>query len=339
MAQTKELLLALDMLTEGTLAEAAPEGLRAAAPVARREHKNWTSAPGIQGLGIGEKITCGKRLKEVVLKVYVEKKLPESQLKDSVVVPEEVKIEGLSKPIPTDVQAIGKVELEQNTTRERPLIPGYSIGHLQITAGTLGCLVRRKGDRKTLYVLSNSHVLANEGLAQKGDKIVQPGPIDGGSAPGDVVGGLEDFVPFQFTSVGFPNLVDAAIAKLRANIKAVSAIRLIGVPAGVSTTLRRNMQVQKTGRTTDFTIGVITDINYRLPMSYKKPGGGTGRVGMRDQVLCTRYTAGGDSGSAVLNMNKEVVGLHFAGSPSSSIFNKISNVLVALNIEIVTQNI
>jgi hypothetical protein len=99
------------------------------------------------------------------------------------------------------------------------------------------------------------------------------------------------------------------------------------------------MQVQKTGRTTDFTIGVITDINYRLPMSYKKPGGGTGRVGMRDQVLCTRYTAGGDSGSAVLNMNKEVVGLHFAGSPSSSIFNKISNVLVALNIEIVTQNI
>ena len=339
MATTQNLLLALDMLTEGTVAEMAPEALRAEAPVARREHKNWTQAPGIQGLGIGEKITCGKKLKEVVLKVYVEKKLPESQLRESIAVPSEVKIGGLSKPVPTDVQAIGKVRLEENTTRQRPLIPGYSIGHPDITAGTLGCLVRRKNSRRILYILSNSHVLANEGLAQKGDQIIQPGDLDGGVVPGDVIGKLEDFVPFQFTAAGFPNLVDAAIARIRANISATSAIRLIGVPAGVSTTLRRNMQVQKTGRTTDYTVGVITDINYRLPLSYKKPGGGTGRVGLRDQVLCTRYTAGGDSGSAVLNMKKAVVGLHFAGSPSSSIFNKIANVLAALKIEIVTQNI
>jgi S1-C subfamily serine protease len=339
MAATKELLFALDMLTEGTVAEIAPEALRAEAPVARREHKSWTTAPGIQGFGIGEKITSGKRLKEVVLKIYVEKKLPESQLADSVVVPEEIKIGSLSKPVPTDVQAIGKVTLEENTTRQRPLIPGYSVGHPDITAGTLGCLVRRKGDKRTLYILSNSHVLANEGLAQKGDKILQPGVVDGGAVPADLIGKLEDFVPFQFTATGFPNLVDAAIANLKATIESTSAIRLIGVPAGVSTTLRRNMQVQKTGRTTDYTVGVITDINYRLPLSYKKPGGGSGRVGLRDQVLCTRYTAGGDSGSAVLNMKKEVVGLHFAGSPSSSIFNKIANVLAALNIEIVTQNI
>ena len=336
MAATKDLLLALDMLTEGTVAESAPEALRAMAPVARREHKDWTNGPGIQGLGIGEKITSGKKLREVVLKVYVEKKLPKALLREAVAIPSEVKIEALSKPIPTDVQAIGKVTLEENTTRERPLIPGYSIGHPAISAGTLGCLVRRKGDRRTLYVLSNSHVLANEGVAQKGDKILQPGDADGGAQPGDIVGQLEDFVPFQFTASGFPNLVDAAIAKLRANIKAIKAIRLIGVPAGVSTTLRRDMQVQKTGRTTDYTVGVITDINYRLPVPYKKPGGGTGRVGLRDQVLCTRYTAGGDSGSAVLNMKKEVVGLHFAGSPSSSIFNKIANVLTALSIEIVT---
>jgi Trypsin len=338
MAATKELLFALDMLTEGTVAEMAPEGLRAEAPVARREHKSWTNAPGIQGLGIGEKISNGKRLKEVVLKVYVKKKLPKNQLPDATIVPSEVRIDALSKPIPTDVQAIGKVELEENTTRERPLIPGYSIGHLKITAGTLGCIVRKKGE-KHLYLLSNSHVLANEGVAKKGDQMVQPGPIDGGKAPGDVVGKLDEFVPFQFTSAGFPNLVDAAIAQLRGNIAATSAIRLIGIPAGVSTVLRRNMQVQKTGRTTDYTVGVITDINYRLALTYKKPGGGRGRVGLRDQVLCTRYTDGGDSGSAVLNMKKEMVGLHFAGSPSSSIFNKIANVLTALKIEIVTKNI
>ena len=102
-------------------------------------------------------------------------------------------------------------------------------------------------------------------------------------------------------------LVDAAIAKVNRSKDVTSVIRKIGVPKGVSTFLRRDMKVQKTGRTTDYTIGVITDIDYRLPLNYKKKGGGKGRVGLRDQVLCTRYTAGGDSGSAVLNMNEKVL--------------------------------
>jgi hypothetical protein len=62
-------------------------------------------------------------------------------------------------------------------------------------------------------------------------------------------------------------------------------------------------------------------------------------VGFRDQVLCTRYSASGDSGSAVLNMEKEIVGLHFAGSDSSSIFNRIGHVLDALSIEVVTSSL
>ncbi|MDQ6860244.1 MAG: S1 family peptidase, partial [Verrucomicrobiota bacterium] len=146
---------------------------------------------------------------------------------------------------------------------------------------------------------------------------------------------LAEFVPFQFTATTFPNLVDAALAKVRRQ-DVTSAIRLIGVPKGVSTVLRRGMQVQKTGRTTDHTFGIIKDINLRSSMTYKKPGGGTGRAGFFDQVLCTRYTAGGDSGSAVLNMSGKVVGLHYAGSPTTSLFNKIARVRAALGIEIVT---
>jgi hypothetical protein len=118
-----------------------------------------------------------------------------------------------------------------------------------------------------------------------------------------------------------------------------SAIRIIGVPTGISQRVQRNMQVQKTGRTTDYTIGMIKDINYRTSLRYKKPGGGRGRVGFRDQVLCTRFTAGGDSGSAVLNMKQQIVGLHFAGSDSSSVFNRIGHVLSALNISVITTKI
>jgi V8-like Glu-specific endopeptidase len=45
---------------------------------------------------------------------------------------------------------------------------------------------------------------------------------------------------------------------------------------------------------------------------------------------------GGDSGSAVLNNQKQVVGLLYAGSDTTTLFNPIQDVLTALNIEIVT---
>jgi hypothetical protein len=269
------------------------------------------------------------------LKVYVEKKVPKSQCDN--VVPAKVSIPGHSQRLATDVEEIGKVEIEPNTSRVRPAIPGFSIGHLKVTAGTLGCLVTLEGDKKGIYILSNSHVLANEGVARKGDTIIQPGVYDGGASPADAIAKLAAWIPFEFTSVGYPNLVDAAIAKVNRAKDVTSVIRKIGVPKAVSTVVRRDMRVQKTGRTTDYTVGIITDIDYRLALNYKKPGGGKGRVGLRDQVLCTRYTAGGDSGSAVLNMDEKVVGLHFAGSPSTSIFNKIRNVLDLLKIDIITK--
>jgi hypothetical protein len=131
---------------------------------------------GIQGLGIGQKVTDAFVLPDLVLKVYVEKKLPKSKVTN--MVPEAVDIPGIEEQLATDVEEIGKVELESNTSRVRSAIPGFSIGHLEISAGTLGCLVRVNGDDQGLYILSNSHVLANEGVAEKGDVIIQPGVFD-----------------------------------------------------------------------------------------------------------------------------------------------------------------
>jgi hypothetical protein len=64
-------------------------------------------------------------------------------------------------------------------------------------------------------------------------------------------------------------------------------------------------------------------------------GGVVKRFGFRDVVLCNSFTAGGDSGAAVLNMRERIVGLHFAGSVSSSIFCRIGNVLELLAIEVI----
>ena len=330
-SQLQNLRLALDMVT-GALP--VPEGV-GFAPT--KHPKTWASSSNIQGFGIAERITSGKKLKDLALKIYVERKLPMNKL--DAPIPKQVELPGLKTPVPTDVQEIGKVQLEANTARHRPAMPGCGLGHFEVEAGTFGCLVRKKG-KPELYVLSNSHVLANEGFCKEGDPILQFAKHDGGAQPDDVICELAEWVPFKFSEDGFDNLVDAAIARVLKPADVTSAVNLIGVPKGVSTVVRRGMKVRKCGRTTDLTVGEITDVDYRLPMTYKTPDGqGSGRVGLRDQVLCTRYTAGGDSGSAVFNLNDEIVGLHFAGSPSTSIFNRIGNVLDALDLEIVTEEI
>jgi len=47
-------------------------------------------------------------------------------------------------------------------------------------------------------------------------------------------------------------------------------------------------------------------------------------------------SAGGDSGSAMLDMQKRVVGLLYAGSDSTTIMNPIQFVLDALQVQLVT---
>src|SRR5665648_748744 len=94
------------------------------------------------------------------------------------------------------------------TGRARPLRPGVSIAHVDVSAGTLGAFVEVDG---VLHALSNYHVLVGEPSAAVGDGILQPGPADGGTDPADRVGTLAAFVAL---SPGETALVDAAVALL-----------------------------------------------------------------------------------------------------------------------------
>ena len=81
-----------------------------------------------------------------------------------------------------DVRYIGLVEKRAgpwHRQRRRPLCIGCSVGHFNVTAGTLGAFVRPRGGGP-LAILSNNHVLANENRGKKGDDILQPGAIDDG---------------------------------------------------------------------------------------------------------------------------------------------------------------
>jgi hypothetical protein len=177
-------------------------------------------------------------------------------------------------------------------------------------------------------------VLARSGNAMAGDPIVYPGPADGGKLPANRVAALSDFIPFDSTGT-LVNQVDAALAEVDPSRLGEIAFEIDKATAPFGTIRpRRGMGVAKAGRTTGKTRGEIIDVNFRFVMQYS---GVAGKVGFIDQVLCTRYTDAGDSGSIVVDTESgKIVGLHFAGAEGGSVFNPIQPVMSALKFKFVT---
>ena len=144
--------------------------------------------------GIGYKTSGGKRTAIPSIICSVEKKVSVAALSARDVIPARL------DDIPTDVVETGLIRAWQAPTeRFRPAPGGVSVGHKDITAGTLGCWVKRNGQ---WMILSNNHVLANSNDAASGDAILQPGPYDGGSLPQDQIATLEAYVPISFSGSG-----------------------------------------------------------------------------------------------------------------------------------------
>jgi hypothetical protein len=217
----------------------------------------------------------------------------------------------------------GEIFAQMYTARLRPCPGGYSIGHPSVTAGTLGGLARRA---KTWdYILSNNHVLAATNSGTAGDPIYQPATGDGGG-PGHTIGYLEQWVPIDFS--GGNNEVDCAIAKVKdpPNRNVTRRVQGIGMPSAVAEA-KVPQAVRKSGRTTQLTTGSILSDNATIRVRY---GPGLQAVFV-NQLQYTRMTQPGDSGSLIWDQkSRTVVGLHFAGSSSTSYGNKIKRVLALL---------
>lgn len=302
--------------------------------------------------GVGYKVTGGARTDALSIVASVAEKVPAERLAPRDLVP--AAVDG----VPTDVVETGQVRAFQaRTERHRPAPGGVSIGHRNVTAGTLGCLMRRNGQ---LVILSNNHVLANSNDAVRGDAILQPGAHDGGRFPGDHIADLEDFVPIVF--LGLPsecrfasgvisilnagcvligsktryrilslqvtdNLVDAAIARpLDPGLVEDEILELGSITGLGSGSL--GMAIRKSGRTTGLTAGEITQVDVTVNVQY-----GAGRMArFTDQLMAGPMSQGGDSGSAVLDADNRLVGLLFAGSDSSTIINRIEHVVAELDL-------
>lgn len=292
------------------------------------------SSKNIIGLGVGAKITNGTILGQEAIRIYVRVKIPNKYLSPGLRAPQD--FDGF----PTDVVEVGDVSTLQSLkswqrfNRNRPTSCGVSIGHPNITAGTLGCLVVKDSNH---YILSNNHVLADSNNANRGDVIRQPGTADGGTSPSDDIAVLSDYSTIDFT--GAANDIDAAIAMIVTNSQTDVEPEIIDIGRPKSTTAKAALyqSVRKHGRTTGHTVGVITDMSADIWVGY-----GSKKAWFEDQLAvtgagCTDFSKGGDSGSLVVDaVSLQPVALLFAGAAHTLTYaNPIDSVLNYFDVTIV----
>ncbi|MEW6567157.1 MAG: hypothetical protein AB1449_03140 [Chloroflexota bacterium] len=312
--------------------------------------------PNVVGVGVGYKRTGQQATPQLSVVALVRRKLPRAGLAPGDLVPETI------GGVATDVVEVGDLRpLQSRSSRFRPAPGGVSIGHYQVTAGTLGCLVRDRASGRRL-ILSNNHVLASSNNARVGDPILQPGSIDGGREPDDVIGHLERFVPIRFTSepgrcplargivslgnalarlLGShhrletywydpqaSNLVDAAVARPVDEASVRDDILEVGTVTR-TTPARLGMNVRKSGRSTGFTAGQVTVLDTTVTVGY-----GPGRTAtFEGQIVTTPMSSPGDSGSLLVDGSALLaVGLLFAGSEQATIHCPIQAVFEALGV-------
>ncbi|HEY3381252.1 MAG TPA: hypothetical protein VGK32_05750 [Vicinamibacterales bacterium] len=304
--------------------------------VSALKRNHWESLrkdANVVGAAFGRRIAHGEVTEHPALVIYVVKKVPAQFLPHSRLLPRRLYLGG--DCVEVDVVETGPFYPLSFLGRDRPAPSGISIGHTAITAGTLGCLVNDNTDR-SLCILSNNHVLANQNAAAIGDAIVQPGPFDGGADPADRIATLKRFVTINTTG----STVDCAIAQvagdaagmvvdqMKNNLMPVPspthpAVGLlfagscnrtlmnqmsnvlsqlnIQFPAGPGSDVAPaiGMNVEKVGRTTEYTTSTITEIDVSATITYD-----FGSATLDHQVATAWMSDGGDSGSVICEGGK-----------------------------------
>jgi hypothetical protein len=330
---------------------ATREGIK---PIKQVEEAELLKIPGVTGVGIGYKIVKGEKTNELSIRVYVAEKKDTKDVPKNELIPKEI------KGVKTDViqrkfvlhplrLRLQDLEIKLDTGNYDPLKGGISIGPCRsvyltppdvntagwyVFVGTLGAIVK-DNDTNDPMLLSNFHVMCVDNGWSVGDDMTQPSRVDGGNCPANVVGEL------QRASLG--GQVDCAVASHTARGYSCSIVD-IGWVAGKATA-SVGMAVRKRGRTTGLTYGTVDTVNLTVSINY---GDGLGTVTLTNQIgidvdpaKSAQFGDHGDSGSVVVDDNRRVVGLYFAGDSTGSygVANPIQAVLDALNVRICVPSI
>jgi hypothetical protein len=292
------------------------EDLRAARAARERFGDQLLANPDVHGVGVGRRRRAGRKTDEYALVVHVLRKLPAAEVAPPRLVPRELRFTGGNgrehvvatdvqerpPPTPERGQPISPLALRR---RVRPVPGGMSAGF----SGTLGAWVWDTVSGQAV-ALSNRHVFGS--LA--GTRIPQPSSDDGGSARADAI-----------ASVLRAGSLDAAIAEpLEPDVVSESVVG--GGPPLDVVDAAIDMPVQKTGRTTGLTHGVVDLIDY-----------GSGHGGSRADLWIdgdgADFSDGGDSGAVYLERGAgAIVGLHWGGAGMDGVGHPIRAVFADLRL-------
>lgn len=303
--------------------------------VKRQHEKTLERYHNVVGTGVGQKYVRGLPTGEPAIVVFVRQKLSEQEIVQAHsadhIIPSSI------DHVATDVMEVGDITLQGFNSRVRPLEPGFSCGHGDITAGTIGGFFRdRDGD---VVALGNNHVMANENRAQIGDVVYQPGPTDARRSLNfrgwnhvdrlPYFGTLKDFVRIERSA----NEQDSAITKVHPELIKLDMVSSeypeVGVEAAGWREPQMDLSVQKFGRTTGHTTGSILALDGTFRVRY-----GFGTAEIRNCIVTTPLSQGGDSGSVLFDMQMRAVGLLFAGSRQVTLHNPIGPVRRRYGLEI-----
>ena len=225
--------------------------------------------------------------------------------------------------------------------QSRDLLPSRGIGGSKIIVnafnngyGTLG--VGCRDDDRHHYILSNMHVLGekdnNTGVISIGDsEEVSMEPFQAN----DFTIGETHSGPDVYPKEGdyYPvNYVDAAIARVDSIEFGNREIQWSGYPVGLQDSPSPGDFVQKTGAGSGYTTGEILMVNVTTEVRVLNQ-----TCVFASQIVMTDIAEPGDSGSVVLNAEKQISGLIFAiacddFAPCFAIANNAGLVQAALNI-------
>ncbi|RDV10457.1 DNA/RNA non-specific endonuclease [Arthrobacter sp. RT-1] len=293
----------------------------------RTQGSGFLEDPNISSIGVGRKIVDGEPTGEISIQFTVDQKAEPEALEslNTALIPEAIVVEGV--PVPTDViertyrpsfRAVPEAEAPMAKVRLDPVMPGVSVGHIRVSAGTIGCIVYDRRDGTPL-ILSNWHVLHGP-TGVLGDTIVQPGPHDDNRVETNRLGRLSR------SHLGVAG--DCAVATIEGR-KFTTAIHDLDVtPDGLGEP-EIGDKVVKSGRTTGVTHGIVRRVDVIAKLNYGAAG--THAIGgfeiapdPEHPPVDGEISRGGDSGAAWMfktrtgEITHVLAGLHFGGEAGNS---------------------
>lgn len=297
--------------------------------ISHNHYEYLMNLENVNGVGLGFKRIKGQFSKEPCIHVLVENKVNENYLTSNNIIPKKY------MGIKTDVIEVGKILASSGEAipqKLRPLESGCGIsldGNNE--DGTLGCIVTKIVDGEMQYfILSNNHVLADLNNAPIGSPIVQPSFYITKEENENIIAHLDTFIPLKFDSRSI-NYVDCAIGKILDNSNISNKIFELGEIAGYNKPTL-DLYVKKVGFVSGLSEGKIVSIGVTQEIFYSA----FEIAKFKDQIYTDAKSTKGDSGSAILNQNNEIVGILLGTSNNDdyTIFNDINLVLDALKVDI-----